>query len=106
MTRIAGFPVQKIRELMAAILMCGMVDALVTSTTSVRDVSRLRFARSLTAQFTPLEDAAEARGVYTSTLGGVRCELNLKKRGSELTFRPETHPNRVIGIGCFKVDTT
>jgi len=58
-TRIAGFPVQKIRE-----LMCGMVDALVTSTTSVRDVSRLRFARSLTAQFTPLEDAAEARGVY------------------------------------------
>lgn len=63
-TRIAGFPVQKIRELMAAILMCGMVDALVTSTTSVRDVSRLRFARSLTAQFTPLEDAAEARGVY------------------------------------------
>ena len=38
-TRIAGFPVQKIRELMAAILMCGMVDALVTSTTSVRDVS-------------------------------------------------------------------
>lgn len=89
---------------MAYILIGGLLHALIASSTA-RDVSQLRFARLLASQYLPLQGAANP-GFYTSTHSGVRCELSLKQRGSELTFLSHGKTGRSHVIGFFKVGTT